>query len=293
MPAYARNLAPHVTRVMLASLAAAALLGAAAASAASPETFVFCAPGQPGSTAEARGAMDAFAGAVAARAGLPPSALAAVYHEAEEAGVARLRKPDAVAAVVPLPFFLKHERELGLRARLAPAPKGTGAAERWSLVARKGKPHARAAFDGVTVSSSAGYAPAFVRGPGAGELAPLPPSVRVVASSAVLTSLRKVSEGAPMAVLLDGAQGAALGNLPFASELEVVARSGALPAAVVATVGNRLKPAAWNKLAAALRGLDKDERGAAALDGLRLQGFVELDPAALADARKLYAEAGR
>ena len=56
----------------------------------------------------------------------------------------------------------------------------------------------------------------------------------------MLSALRRVVKGEDVAVLLDGAQGDALPTLPFAAELEVLARSEPLPAAVVATVGRRL-----------------------------------------------------
>lgn len=117
----------------LVALAAVALLRIGASAA---PTIVFCSPGAPGSTAEAQPTMDAFAAAVAARASLP--GIGAVYADAEDVGVTRLREKDAALAVVSLPFYLKHERELGLRARLQPVPKGRDAMERWTLVARKG-----------------------------------------------------------------------------------------------------------------------------------------------------------
>ena len=66
--------------------------------------------------------MDLFAAALAKRAGL--LALGTVYDEAEDSGVARLRTRDAAVALVSLPFYLKHERDLALRARLQAEPKG-------------------------------------------------------------------------------------------------------------------------------------------------------------------------
>jgi hypothetical protein len=275
-----------------AALAGVALLALAPRAAAEPaQVVVFCAPGYPGTTAEAQPAMDAFAAALASRASLPGTSLRAVYHEGEADGVARLRGRDAAVAMTTLPFFLAHERELGLEARLQAAPQGTGAAERWSLVARKGRVAGPAALAGFTLFSIAGYAPRFVRGPALGAFGPLPSSVRIVASGAVLSSLRSAASGADAAVLLDGAQGAALTTLPFAGELEVVTRSAALPAAVVATVRGRVPPARWKALAAALLALRAYPAGAAALDGIRLEGFVPLDAAALAAARAAYAGA--
>ena len=54
-----------------AAVIAAALAFAGARADAPRATMVFCAPGSPGTSEEAQGAMDAFAAAVAAKAGSP------------------------------------------------------------------------------------------------------------------------------------------------------------------------------------------------------------------------------
>lgn len=256
-------------------------------------TIVVCAPGSPGTTEEAQGAMDAFAAAIAARAGLPAGALGATYAASEDAGIARLRAPDASIALVSLPFFLEHEKALALRAELQPVVQGGAATERWSLVARKGRVASPAALDGFTILSSAGFSPGFVRGPALGGWGKLPATVRIAQSSAVLSALRRAAAGEPVAVLLDGAQEAALPTLQFAPELEVVARSPALPAGVVAAVGRRLPAARWAKIGAALRELPADPAGAEALAGVRMSRFVPLDAKALSAARRAFAEASR
>jgi hypothetical protein len=171
--------------------------------------------------------------------------------------------------------------------------QGGGPSERWSLVARKGKVGSPAALDGFTILSSAGFAPAFVRGTALGGWGKLPASVRVEFSAAVLSALRRAAAGEPVAVLLDGAQSAALAGLPFAADLEVVARSPELPAGVVAAVGRRLPAARWTRLTAALRELQADPAGAEALAGIRMSRFVPLDAAALDAARRAYAGAAR
>jgi hypothetical protein len=270
-----------------------ALAGGAAFAAEPRATIVVCAPGSPGTTEEAQGAMDAFAAALAARAALPAGGLAATYAASEDAGVARLREKDAGMALVSLPFFLKHERSLALRAALQPVPQDGATSERWSLVARKGRVASPAALDGFTLYSTAGYAPAFVRGPALGAWGKLPASVKIERSTAVLSALRRAAAGEPVALLLDGAQGAALASLPFASDLEVVARSPALPAGVLAAVERRVPPARWAKLETALKELPGDPKGAEALAGIRMSRFAPLDEPALAAARRAYAEASR
>jgi hypothetical protein len=237
--------------------------------------------------------MDAFAAAVAAKAGLPAGALGATYAASEDAGVARLRSPDAGVALVSLPFFLKHEKALALRARLQPVLQGSTGTERWSLVARRGRVSGPRALEGFTIVSSAGFAPGFVKGPALAAWGPLPEGVRVVQSSAVLSALRRAAAGEPVAVLLDAAGAAALPSLPLAAELEVVARSAPLPAGVVAVVGGRVAAPRWRSLEAALGGLAEDPAGTAALAGIRMARFAPLDEGALAAARKAYAEAAR
>ena len=183
--------------------------------------------------------------------------------------------------------------------RSGPAPltdavaKARGDAERWTLVAKKGRLTGPAALEGFTVVSSAGFAPAFVRGPALAAWGRLPPSVKIKQSAAVLSALRRAAAGEQVAVLLDGAQAAALASLPFAAELDQVTRSPPLPAGVLAAVDARLPAKQWSRLEAALRDLGSDPAGASALDAIQTARFAPLDEAALAAARKAYAEAAR
>jgi hypothetical protein len=251
-------------------------------------TLVACAPGYPGSTAEAQPHMDALAAALASAAGWPPDRLAAVYLEKEDAGLERLRRPDAALALVPLPFLLQHGAALALEPRLQVVMKGTQPAEAWSLVARKGRVSGPAALAGFTVVSIAGYAPDFVRG-ALGRWGRLPAGAKVVASSQVLSALRKAAAGEDVALLLDAAQTSALASLPFAADLEVVATGPAFPGAFLCTAGKRLSPADWKALDAAFRRLPADPGGAAALEALRIDRTQPVDAAGLSAARKAAA----
>lgn len=270
----------------------AALL-AALSLAAEPTVFVAVAPGYPGTTAEAQPSMDAFAAALAAQAGLPAGSMAAAYFEKAQTGAERLGKADAGVAMVSLPFYLQQADSLRLEPRLAASQKGTGPTETWALVAKKGRVTGPASLDGWQVSSIAGYAPAFVTGTALAGWGRMPASVKVVASSQVLSALRKAVAGENVAVLMDGAQAAALPTLPFAADLEVVARSAPLPTGIVVTVGNRVPADRWKVLDKALRQLGDRPAGAAALEGVRLQGFVPIDAGGLAAVRKAFAAATR
>lgn len=266
-------------------------LAPAAAPAAEPAALVACAPGYPGSTAEAQPALDALAAALTDAAGWPAGSLHAEYQQAEQAGVERLRRPDAVLAMVPLPFFLEHEAALRLEPRLSVQSEGGSLGEAWSLVAGKGRVASPATLQGFTVMSLAGYAPGFVRG-ALGSWGRIPDSARVAFSAQVLTGLRRAAAGEKVALLLDAAQAAALPTLPFAPELEVVARSAPLPAALLCTVRGRLPAARWKALERAFLDLPARPAGAAALAGVRVVRFAPLDAPALAAARRL-AQVGR
>jgi hypothetical protein len=257
-----------------------------------PLALVACAPGFPGTTEEAQPAMDGLARALEQGAALPAGALTATYLPAEAEGAARLGAPDAALALVSLPFFLRHGAALGLTPRLQVELAGAGLQERWSLVARKGRVAKPADLSGLTVLSTAGYAPAFVRG-ALGAFGRLPETTKVAPTAQVLSALRKAASGAEVAVLLDASQAEALASLPFASELEVVARSAPVPVALVATVGARLPPPRWAALEKALLGLAGTPPGAAALAGLRMVRVAPLDRAALAGAQALAAEPAR
>jgi hypothetical protein len=270
----------------LARLAAACLLGAPIFAAGAPVTLVVCAPGYPGSTAEAQPTLDAFAAAASEAAGWPAGRLGGVYHETEQGGLERIRKPDAAFALVPFPFLLEHGQALKLAPRLAALQKGGEASEVWSLVAKKGRVTGPASLAGWQVASLAGYAPGFVRG-ALGPFGRLPESAKVVPTGQVLSLLRKAAAGEDVALLLDRAQAEALPSLPFAADLEVVARSAPLPGALLCAVGKRASPSVAKALEAGLLRMKDAPAGAAALDGIRLAGFAPLDAAGLAAARRL------
>jgi hypothetical protein len=271
-----------------ALLTAAVLLAALSAQARAGEKtlIAICAPGYPGTSAEAQPSLDTFADATARAAGWPAGSLGAVYEPTEKGSLARLSQKDVAVTYVPLPFWVKHGQALGLEPRLQVVPEGaSGPTEVWALVAKKGRVSAPASLAGFTLASTAGYAPAFVRGALAG-FGTLPESVKITESPQVLSQLRKAASGADVAVLLDGTQLASLSSLPFASELEVVARSEPLPIAFVANVDKRLPAARFEALEKAMLKLS-EPAGAAALKAIRMSRFAPVDPDALAKARRL------
>lgn len=264
--------------------AAVLLLGATVAVAApTKQTIAVCSPGAVGTQADAQPALDAFASQTSQKAGVP---LAAVFDDTEAGGVAQLK--EAGIALVSLPFFLAHEKELKLHPRLTVVQQGRPDLEHWTLVAKKGRVTNAAALGDMTIFSNAGFAPAFVRGAVLGGFGAVPASTKIVQSSSVLSALRKAANGEAVAVVLDGAQQASLASLPYASQLDVVATSPAMPAGVVATIDSRVPETTWTSIDKALRALPPDQ-----LAGVRLAKFVSLDQPALDAARKAYEGAPR
>ncbi len=233
--------------------------------------------------------MDDLSLALAELAGWPKASLSAAYFPQEKVGLARLAEPEVVLALVPLPFFLSHEKKLSLEARLAVVQQGLEATQRWALVAKKGAVKKVADLEGYSVFSTAGYAPDFVTKVALEGFGPLPATVKVTSGGQVLSALRKASAGTEkLAVVLDAEQLEALPTLPFGAELEVVFTGPKVPVAVVSTVGTKLSAAAWKAASGAFLKLPSVEKGKTALEGVRLTGFAPLDEAALGAAKKAY-----
>jgi hypothetical protein len=245
--------------------------------------LVICAPGSPGNTAEAQPAVDALAQSIARAANLPAGSMTAVYDETEGGCLRRLAQKDAALLLATLPLYLAHEQQLRLTPRLFPVPKGGEPLQRWTLVTKDHPP----SLEGYTVLSSAGYSKRFVRA-----MAPkLPAQVEIQPSSALLSGLRRAANGEKVAVLLDGAETAAMGKLPFAAALAAVDTSPPVPVGVLAAVAKRMDERRWKQLEAAFLRLSKDPAGREALDGMRLEGFAPLDEDALTTARAAYRRA--
>jgi len=274
-----------------ALLAALLPLAASGAPPAEPVAFVVCAPGYPGSTAEAQPVMDALAAALADATGWGRGRVTAEYYEDEARGLERLARADAAFALVPLAFFLKHEAALQLAAEAQVVAEGGRAEETWSLVAGKGRVSRPQALDGWEILTSVGYAPRFVRGTALGGWGGAPPGAKVVASGTVLSGLRRAAAGERVALLLDSVEAAALPTLPFAKDLDVVTRSAPVPATVVCAVKKRASAAQVEEAVQALFDLRRRSSGAAALSAMRTEGFVPLDQQSLDRARAAYAAA--
>jgi hypothetical protein len=236
-------------------------------------TLVFCAPGYPGGTGDAKPLLDQFATAAVAAAGWPAGSLTAVYDPTEEGGLAKLGSPDAALAFVPYPFYVEHAAQLHLAALVQADMVDTGPEERWTLVAKTGRVTGAASMGGYTILSVAGYAPEFVRH-SALEGWALPADVKIESTGQILSALRRVASGEKVAALLDQTQAAALPTLPFAKDLQSVRQSAPLPVALIAVVDSRLPADRAHALQAGLLKMGHTAGSAETLGPLRLKGFV-------------------
>ncbi|MFT3698041.1 MAG: hypothetical protein QM831_33175 [Kofleriaceae bacterium] len=254
---------------------------ASVASAETKATIVVCSPGSPGTTDEAQPTMDAFAATVSDATG---ANLVAVYDPSDEGGAKRLT--NASIGIVSLPFFLEHEQDLGLHARLVAVQKGRPALDRWSLVAKKSRAGNPAALAKFTIVGNTAFAPAFVRGVVLAEFGKLPSDVTLKQSTAVLSALRHAADGDNTAIIVDGAQEASLAQLPYAKDLDVVARSEAFPAGLVVTVDRRINNTQWKVIEKALLAMPADK-----LDMVRMSQFTPVDDKLIDKARRAYTSA--
>ena len=236
-------------------------------------TLVFCAPGYPGGAGDAQPLIDQFTNAAVAISGWPAGSLAAVYDPTEEGGLAKLSSTDAVLAFVPYPFFAEHAAQLHLTPLAQADVANVGSQQRWTLVAKSGRVMGPASMSGYTILSVAGYAPNFVRHIALEGWA-LPSDVKIESTGQILSALRSVAAGEPVAALLDETQAAALQSLPFASELKVVMQSPQLPVAIIAVVDSRVAAGRARAMQAGLLKMGGVSGSADSLAPLRLRGFV-------------------
>jgi hypothetical protein len=241
--------------------------------AAALATLVFCAPGYPGGAGDAQPLVDQFASTLVAASGWPAGSLVAIYDPTEEGGLAKLRSADAVLAFVPYPFFVEHAAQLQLKPLVQADVADMGPQQRWTLVAKSGRVTDPKSMAGYTILSVAGYAPNFVRH-SALEGWALPADVKIEATGQILSALRRVAAGEPVAALLDQTQAAALPSLPFAAELQAVTQSPELPVAFIAVVDSRVAASRVRALQAGLLKMGHVSGTADSLGPLRLRGFV-------------------
>ena len=276
---------PSIMAVFLLAL----VLGfSTAARSDEPTTLVVCAPGYPSNTQQAQPTMDELAAALTRGAGWADGKIAAAYYPDVDGGLAALREERAALALVPLPFYLEYRRQLDLRAILQVEQD----AEVWSLVAGTDAISAPQALAGWELAGMPGYSPRFVRQVVLADWGDPPESVQIRFASRVLSVLRKAAGGDKVAAVLDRAQTDALPSLPFAAELEVVARSRPLIGTLLCRVGERQGDEEAAAVARAFLALEQLEDGRELLDTLRIARFQPLAAEELARIERAFGSAG-
>ncbi len=251
-----------------------------APSSGGPDLLVFCAPGYPGTAEEAQPTLDTLAAGIAEAAGWEPGSLEAVYDRDGKAGLERLREPRASIAMVSLPFYVEHRRELVLEPLLEGVPVEAGDGK-WSLAAARGRLNGPGDLEGWTVTGLPGYSPSLVTGVLLSGWGRIPSTTKIAFSSRALSSLRKASRGEKIAVLLDPAQVQALSSLPFGDKLEVVHRSAPLPVSLLCAVDGRLPGSRRKELVNTMLDLSRNPPGERLLSSIRMERFERIHPARL------------
>ncbi len=237
-------------------------------------TLIFCAPGYPGGSGDAKPFLDQFAKDAAASAGWEPGSLAAAYDPTEQGGLAKLADKESVLAFIPYAFYVQHAATLHLTPLVQADVVNVGTQERWTLVGKAGGSVTNAAtLTGYTILSAAGYAPDFVKHSALATWT-LPADVKIEATGQILSALRRVAAGEPVVALLDQTQAAALATLPFAGQLKTLMQSAPVPVALVAVVDSRLPAPRAKTLQTALINMSAEKGSAETLSSMRLKGFV-------------------
>jgi ABC-type phosphate/phosphonate transport system substrate-binding protein len=83
--------------------------------------------------------------------------------------------------------------------------------------------------------------------------------------------------GENLVVLLDREQTASLASLPFAKEVEIVARSKVLPSSILCLVSGRLAKDDAARVEHALLEMHQNPGGVATLKEMRLKRFVQYE----------------
>jgi ABC-type phosphate/phosphonate transport system substrate-binding protein len=248
--------------------------------AADTTKLVICAPGYPSNTEEAQPTMDELSRAVEISGGLSPASVTASYHPDVQGGLAALAAAEAGLALVPLPFYLEHRDQAALTPLLS-VELVSGAEEVWSLVAKRDAVAGPDSLRGWEVAGLPAYSPRFVRGVALVDWGHLTEDTRIRFEGRVLSLLRRAARDEPVAVLLDRAQTAALDDLPYAADLEVVGRSKPMVGSLLCRVGNRLGDERVAALSHAFAELDKLMDAKELLETLQIKRFGELDTEAL------------
>ena len=242
--------------------------------AAAASLLVFCAPGYPGTSADAQPLVGEFAATLAAAAGWPAGSLTAVYDASDTSDLARLAAPEAGLAFVPYPFYVQHGAQLHMvpLAQAVVPPAGCSSAGLWCCtramrrrrrdwrVSRSSAPQAMRRTSSATLLHNLGALPAdhhyHCHRPGAFGAAP--------------RGQRRAGRGAAR----PGADQMPSPVCRSPRILQASRPSAPVPVALIVVVDGRIPKARAQELSRALLHLSGTPPGAATLSRLKLNGFV-------------------
>lgn len=263
------------TRALQLSVAAMLAIGGGATGVfAQTPTLVVCAPGHPGTAAQALPTLAKFAERLSSDLA-ELRGLKAVFCSGPEDGKVLLEDGKAVVALLSLSAYLQFLE--GAKAIPVALPViSAGARGEWALVSGRNKIKKAGDLAGWELSSRSGFANDFIQVLFSEFWEPLPSEARLVFNPRSLAALRRAAAGEKVAVLLDADEAAALENLPFFAQLEVVFRTEPLPKSVfvLLTADSRIgrsKLAA--NLSAVLSRFDRSASGSGILGEMQIEKF--------------------
>lgn len=277
-----------MTSTLLLLLSLFSVAAADPAPSAGLRTLVYLAGG-PGDSNAADKPLRAFFSQWEQSAGLPAGTLAGKYFPQKEQALGFVAEAQPSVFMLPAVTFLEFEKQWGLQA-IAQVALGGKTNEVLRIVGKKGGGDL-AALKGKTIISN------LFSDMKAAELVELDNGtalgkwMTIEYERSPLASMRKVRDGSAAAVLLDESQWAGLEKLPFASELELVAKTKVVPRPVVA-VTKAVDKVTAQKLKAGLIAAATSSDAKGSLQQFSVDGIVEPDEVVLAQSRKRLGGAG-
>lgn len=269
--------------------------GGAAHDAERPVELLVCAPGFPGTPAQAKSVMDALAAAIARGAGWAEGRVRARYVAIEAEGVAVLKERRPALLLATLPFYCKHQAlirgELVAATQVAGKPTETirvvapPTCQGDGLTALRGKRLTGCRLDDPDFLTRVVFAGAL----------DARKDLTLIDGKRTLRALTLATEGEADALLLADEEWGLLQTPELAPRVagwRTLFRSAALPVAPVVALGATPEAKPDATLAAAVRrallALHATDDGKRLCERLRVTGFVQPDPAPYAAAVKRY-----
>lgn len=250
--------------------------------------MVIVQPGYPGSTEEAVDFMATLSGYIGKKMGF--AGLSGAYYNDGAKALAVISERSPPFGIVSLGFYLKHRKELRLKALGYSKPK-----DNFVLLGRPGDVKDLAALDGQTVAGGPLYETEFLNRVIFGaeaDVASWKAAPTAYSSRALRQLQRKEEDGSYRyrAVILTGREYGALRELPSAKALEKIFESDYYPPALLVVFGARgnaegakaatsrpLTQEEVEKLARTFQGLSEEAEGRQILEIMGAEGFQEVE----------------